>query len=112
MAAGGGTPLTFKSFDLSSRANATAALSGLVEALDGAVAEQERYGAYLSKLKDAADSLANISTNTLTSLSLKLDNGYAKAITNFARSQIISQASTAMLAQANQSKQSVLSLLR
>ena len=112
VAAGGGTPLTFKSFDLSSKTDATAALSGLVEALDGAVAEQERYGAYLSKLKGAADNLANVSTNTLTALSLKLDNGYAKAITNFARSQIISQASTAMLAQANQSKQTVLALLR
>jgi flagellin len=56
--------------------------------------------------------LANVSINTAESRSRILDTDYAQATTELARTQIIQQAATAMLAQANQAPQSVLSLLR
>jgi len=69
-------------------------------------------GAVMNRLSYAADNLANISANTLDSRSKLLDADYAAETTELARTQIISQAGTAMLAQANQSKQSVLALLK
>jgi flagellin len=53
-----------------------------------------------------------VSTNTSASRSRIQDTDYAKATTELARTQIIQQAATAMLAQANQAPQQVLSLLR
>ena len=59
-----------------------------------------------------SNNLANVSTNTAASRSRIADADYAAETTELARTQIISQASTAMLAQANQVKQTVLSLLQ
>jgi flagellin len=56
--------------------------------------------------------LSNIIQNTSASRSQILDTDYATTTTNLARAQIIQQAGTAMLAQANQLPQSVLALLR
>ena len=69
-------------------------------------------GASINRLTYAADNLANVSQNTSASRSRILDTDYAKASSELARTQIIAQASTAMLAQANQSQQSVLALLK
>jgi flagellin len=69
-------------------------------------------GANINRLNYAADNLANISLNTAASRSRILDTDYAQATTELARTQIIQQAATAMLAQANQQPQSVLSLLQ
>jgi flagellin len=66
----------------------------------------------MSRLQHASDNLANVSTNTSASKSRITDADYATETTELARTQIISQASTAMLAQANQVKQTVLSLLQ
>ena len=81
-------------------------------AINGAAAERAKYGAYMSRLQHASDNLANIATNTSASLSQIADADYAVETTELARTQIISQASTAMLAQANQVKQTVLALLQ
>jgi flagellin len=56
--------------------------------------------------------LTNVVQNTTTSRSQIMDTDYATATTKLASSQIIAQAATAMLAQANQSQQSVLALLK
>jgi flagellin len=56
--------------------------------------------------------LTNVSTNTAASRSRIVDTDYAAATTEMARNQIIQQAATAMLAQANQGPASVLSLLQ
>jgi flagellin len=56
--------------------------------------------------------MVNISTNIAASRSTILDNDYATASAQLAKNQIIAQAATAMLAQANQQPQSVLSLLK
>jgi flagellin len=69
-------------------------------------------GAVVNRLTSAADNLTNISQNLSASRSRVLDTDYATATTDLARTMIIQQAGTAVLAQANQSSQSVLALLR
>jgi flagellin len=69
-------------------------------------------GAGINRLTYAADNLSNISQNTSESRSRILDTDYAQATTELARTQIIQQASTAVLAQANAQPQSVLKLLQ
>jgi flagellin len=93
-------------------AEAGIAITNLDLAINGAAAERAKYGAYMSRLQHASDNLANISMNTSASLSQIADADYAVETTELARTQIISQASTAMLAQANQVKQTVLALLQ
>tara|TARA_B110000027_G_scaffold13665_1_gene13159 strand:+ start:2938 stop:4329 length:1392 start_codon:yes stop_codon:yes gene_type:complete len=112
LALGGGTPLAPTALNLTSVTNATAALSELEKALDGASAERAKYGAYLNRLEHAANNLSNIAMNTSASLSQIKDTDYAQEAAELARAHIISQASSAMLSQANQSKQTVLALLR
>ena len=63
-------------------------------------------------MTSAADNLTNISQNTAESRSRILDTDYAQATMELARTQIIQQAGSAILAQANQMPQTVLALLR
>ena len=97
---------------ITSAATAAIAVKNLNNAIDGAARERAQYGAYISRLQHAADNLQNVATNTAASKSQISDADYAAETTELARTQIISQASTAMLAQANQVKQTVLSLLQ
>lgn len=69
-------------------------------------------GSAINRLGYMADNLSNLATNLSASRSRTQDTDYATASAELARTQIISQAATAMLAQANQSSQSVLSLLK
>ena len=96
----------------SAGAGAELAITTLDAAILAATAEQAKYGSYISRLTHAADNLTNVAQNTDQSRSRIQDADYAVETTNLARTQIISQAATAMLAQANQSKQGVLSLLQ
>ena len=98
--------------DITAADHAEFAITQLDKAIKGATSEQANYGAFINRLQHAADNLANVSANTDQSRSRIQDADYAVETTNLARTQIIAQASTAMLAQANQSKQSVLSLLQ
>ena len=68
--------------------------------------------AVINRLEYAADNLANVAQNTSASRSRVLDTDYASETTELARTQIIQQAATAMLSQANQQAQSVLALLK
>jgi flagellin len=68
-------------------------------------------GATMSRLEYAADNLTNVSQNSAAARSRIMDADYAAETTELARTQIIQQAATAMLAQANQSQQAVLALL-
>ena len=87
-----------------------------IEELDVALTKVNKaraeIGAVINRLTYAVDNLTNISANATASRSRIEDTDYAKATTALARSQIIQQAATAMLAQANQQPQSVLSLLK
>ena len=98
--------------NLQSSTSAGIAITQLDTAITGSGAERAQYGAYMSRLQHASDNLTNIATNTAASRSQIADADYAAETTELARTQIISQASTAMLAQANQVKQTVLSLLK
>lgn len=91
---------------------AQSAITTLGTAIDSINAVRSNLGAAINRLTYAADNLANISSNTSASRSRVQDTDYAKTSTELARTQIIAQASTAMLAQANQSQQSVLALLK
>jgi flagellin len=98
--------------DLQDADNSSDAIASLDKAIDGVTSEQAVYGAYLSRLQYASDNLSNVATNLDQSRSRIQDADYAVETTELARTQIIAQASTAMLAQANQVKQTVLALLQ
>ena len=91
---------------------ATEAIRELDHAILHAGEERAQFGANMARLQHASDNLQNVATNTAASRSQIADADYAAETTELARTQIISQASTAMLAQANQVKQSVLALLK
>jgi flagellin len=91
---------------------ATTAIGVLDDAVDGIAQLRSTLGATINRLNYAADNAVNISTNTKASRSSILDTDYAAATTELARSQIIQQAATAMLAQGNQLPQTVLALLK
>ena len=88
------------------------AIEQLDKAILGASGERAKYGAYMSRLEHSSDNLLNVAQNTDQSRSRIEDADYAIETSELARTQIISQAATAMLAQANQAKQGVLQLLQ
>lgn len=97
---------------ISTRTEASGAISTIDGALDKINDMRAELGANMNRLTHVTDNLTSMSTNVAASRSRIMDTDYAKATTELARTQIIQQASTAMLAQANQSPQGVLSLLR
>ena len=106
------TGQTVSSVDLSSQANSQKALSILDAAIDTVTNSRANLGAYQNRFEAAISNLETTSTNLQASRSRILDTDYAKETTNLAKAQIVQQAATAMLAQANQSSQSVLALLK
>lgn len=94
------------------QATASAAIGVMDKALDQISGHRADIGATINRLNSTVSNLSNVSTNTQASRSRILDTDYATETTNLARAQIIQQAATAMLAQANQSAQTVLSLLK
>ena len=98
--------------DVSTMAGATTALQAIDAALNTVSANQATAGAYQNRLDAVVSNLTESTQNMSASRSRILDTDYATETTAMARSQIVAQAATAMLAQANQSAQSVLSLLK
>ncbi|MBD8048974.1 flagellin N-terminal helical domain-containing protein [Limnohabitans radicicola] len=96
---------------LTSTSGATSALATLDAAISAIDDDRAKFGAITNRLTYAVDNLTNVAQNTSASRSRILDTDYAKASSELARTQIIQQAATAILAQANQSQQSVLKLL-
>ena len=96
-------------------ATAVGATSAIV-ALDDSLSELNGYrstiGGTINRLTHAIDNLTNVQQNATDSRSKVEDTDYAAATSELARTQIIAQAATAILAQANQQPQSVLSLLK
>ena len=109
-----GTDLASLAINVADSAGAgpLAALYAIDEAIDNVNADRASIGATINRLEYAADNLANVSQNTSASRSRILDADYASETTELARTQIIQQAGTAMLSQANQQAQSVLALLK
>ena len=100
------------SIDLTTAAGAQSALSTLDKAINTVTDSRAAMGAYQNRLTATISNLETTSVNLSASRSRILDTDYAKETTNLAKAQIITQAATAMLAQANQSAQSVLALLK
>lgn len=88
----------------------------MLSAIDGALlsidAERGKLGATMNRMQYTIDNLSNIVMNTQVSKGRISDADMAAESVNLSKSQILQQAATAMLAQANQSMQSVLDLLR
>jgi flagellin len=90
---------------------ATEVLQKLDLAMDKVNANRANMGAVMNRLQYAMDNLRNVSMNSSASRSQIEDADYAAASTELAKSQIMQQAATAVLAQANMSQQTVLKLL-
>jgi flagellin len=97
---------------INTREGATNVLRMLDDAMDKINATRAQMGAVMNRLQYAMDNLSNVSMNQEASRSQILDADYAKASTELSKSQIMQQAATAVLAQANMSQQTVLQLLQ
>ena len=98
--------------DISDVAGAQTAMYDVDDALKAVATTRASLGAGQSRLESVVNGLANTVTNLSEARSRIEDADYSAETTALAKAQILSQASTAMLAQANQSQQNVLSLLR
>jgi flagellin len=107
---GSGSSMT--GLSVATSALATAALATIDNALDTVSSMRSSMGASQNRLDHTVNNLTNIISNTEASRSRIEDTDYAVETTQLAKAQIISQAANAMLAQANQQPQSVLSLLQ
>lgn len=106
------TALAVNALDISTAAGATTALGALDTALDTITTAQASLGASQNRLQTTVSNLSDRVANITESRSRIEDVDFSAETTELAKNQILSQASTAMLAQANQSQQSVLSLIR
>jgi len=118
--AGNGVMTSLNGFTLnsgsSSIASSITAASNIITAADVALeavsTQRATFGAVSNRLTHAIDNLTNVKTQAEASRSRILDTDYAQSTSELARTQIIQQAGTAMLAQANQLPQTVLALLQ
>jgi len=106
------TNLDAAGLDVSSTTNAATAITNVDAGLQAVNTARSSLGAGQNRLDSAISNLTTTSTNLADARSRIEDTDYSSETTALAKAQILGQASTAMLAQANQSQQNVLSLLR
>lgn len=104
--------LKVKDINISTQDGAAAALNSIDEALKSISINRAELGAVQNRLEATINNLSSANTNTMAARSRIQDADFASETTNLARGQILTQAAQAMLAQANQSQQGVLQLLR
>jgi flagellin len=100
------------SVDISNNANSQTAINSIDDALEELNTQRANLGSFSNRLDNTVANLTNISTNLEAGRARIQDADFAAESTNLAKSQILQQASMAMLAQANASKQGVLQLLQ
>ena len=105
---GSGTEASLSAITVTS----STAIADLDVSIAGLNDQRAEFGSMMNRLEYTVDNLRNVAQNTDASRSRIMDADYAAESTELARTQIIQQAATAMLAQANQSAQAVLSLLK
>jgi len=110
--AGGVFTNDIDSLSVDTAANANLALAAIDVSIAGLDAKRSTLGSTLNTLEFAVDNLANASQNASAARSRIEDADYALETTELARTQIIAQAATAMLSQANQQTMSVMALLK
>lgn len=98
--------------DLTSQNGASAAITILDTAINQIASAQAKLGAIQNRLQHNIDNLSAASQLTETAKGRIVDADFARETTELSKQQILGQAATSMLAQANQSKQSVLALLQ
>lgn len=101
----------FSKSQLLERSNANEALNRIDTAQESIATQRATMGAVINRLLAASDNLSNVAQNTTESRSRIRDADYARESGELARAQIVEQAATAMLAQANVNTRTVLSLL-
>ena len=107
-----GTNISAAALDVTTATKATTTLANVDLALKDAESTAAGLGAGESQLQSAVNNLTSNQTNLTDARSRIMDTDYSSESTAMAKAQILSQASTAMIQQANQSAQGVLSLLR
>ncbi|MDB4019756.1 flagellin [Planktomarina temperata] len=108
----GANASTISSIAITTASKASDAIQVIDRALQDIASERAKLGAVSNRLDHTISNLGNVVINTEASQSRIQDADFAKVTGDLTKSQIMSQAATAMLAQANASKQGVLSLLQ
>ncbi|UJF33224.1 flagellin N-terminal helical domain-containing protein [Paenibacillus hexagrammi] len=108
----GATALGVKDLKIDNKTRANTAIRAIDEAIQKVSENRSKLGAYSNRLEHTINNLSTASENLTTSESRIRDVDMAKEQTKFTKNNILVQAATAMLAQANQQPQNVLSLLR
>jgi flagellin len=106
------TASTLSGIEVETTVSATHAIETLDKALEEVSSAQAKLGAIQNRLQHNIDNLSKSAMLTEQSVGRVTDADFATETSNLSKQQILNQAATAMLAQANQSKQSVLSLLQ
>ena len=104
--------LGVNAIDMSTAAGASASMALISTAIDTVATQRANAGAAQSRLEATVNNLTSTATNLTEAKSRIQDADFSEESTKLATAQILSQASTAMLAQANQSQQGVMNLLR
>jgi len=107
-----GSTVSVSGLTLGSATSATSAITAIDAAITALNSQRATLGSYSNRLDHTVSNLTNITNNLQSGLGRIQDADFAAETTNLARTQILQQASTAMLAQANAAKQNVLSLLQ
>lgn len=113
---GGATALTVADTEVTNTAGGTAATDYGLAAIDSALSDvaedRANLGAMQSQLESTVRNLANVAENTAAAAGRIMDTDYAAETANLTKAQILQQAATSVLAQANAQPQAVLSLLQ
>ena len=109
---GSNTGVKVADVDASTQSGASQAITAIDAAIQDVANAQSRSGAFQNRLDAVIGVLSESNENISAARSRILDTDYATETTALAKSQIVQQAATAMLAQANQQSQSVLALLQ
>jgi flagellin len=110
--AAGASSTSTTGLSMASATSAAAAITAIDSALEKVFANRGDLGAFQNRLDHTVSNLRNVSENTSFSKSQIMDTDFAIESANLAKAQVLQQAGTAMLAQANAAGQSVLSLLK
>ena len=95
-----------------SLSNAQSSLAKIDDAIEKVSLYRSSFGAIENRIDASMNNLTTLKVNTEASLSRIVDANFAEETSNLTKNQILNQAATSMLAQANASKQNLLALLQ
>ena len=104
--------LSIQAATIATQAGAQAAITTMDTALETIATEQATLGSLINRFSFSVNNLSKASVATEQAVGRIMDADFASETTNLSKQQILNQAATSMLAQANQSKQSILALLQ